>query len=155
MMPARVAMALQADGWWLRSEVVWHKPNPMPESCTDRPTSSHEKLFLLAKRAKYFYDSDAVRLPPSGRTDPITGFGRSKDVRADADRTYDLDARVGANLRNVWTIPTHSFPESHFATFPLRSSSRASGPGPASAACARQCGAPWVREVSEKAEKSG
>ena len=62
MMPARVAMALQADGWWLRSEIVWHKPNPMPESCTDRPTSAHEKLFLLSKSAKYFYDAEAVRV---------------------------------------------------------------------------------------------
>ena len=63
MMPARVAMALQADGWWLRSEIVWHKPNPMPESVTDRPTSAHEKLFLLAKSARYFYDAEAVRVP--------------------------------------------------------------------------------------------
>ena len=64
MMPARVAMALQArgDGWWLRSEIVWHKPNPMPESCTDRPTSSHEKVFLLTKKPRYFYDADAVRV---------------------------------------------------------------------------------------------
>ena len=62
LMPARVAMALQADGWWLRSEIVWHKPNPMPESCTDRPTSSHEKMFLLSNAALYFYDAEAVRV---------------------------------------------------------------------------------------------
>ena len=60
-MPWRVAFALQADGWWLRSEIIWHKPNPMPESCTDRPTSAHEKLFLLTKSARYFYDAEAVR----------------------------------------------------------------------------------------------
>ena len=65
MMPARVAMALQADGWWLRSEIIWHKPNGMPESVTDRPTSSHEKLFLLSKSAKYFYDAEAVRVAQS------------------------------------------------------------------------------------------
>ena len=64
MMPARVAMALQADGWWLRSEIVWHKPNPMPESCRDRPTCSHEKMFLLSKSAKYFYDAEAVKTTP-------------------------------------------------------------------------------------------
>ena len=63
MMPARVAMALQADGWWLRSEIIWHKPNPMPESVTDRPTNAHEKLFLLTKSARYFYDAEAVRVP--------------------------------------------------------------------------------------------
>ena len=54
---------LQADGWWLRSEIIWHKPNPMPESVTDRPTSAHEKLFLLSKSARYFYDAEAVRVP--------------------------------------------------------------------------------------------
>ena len=61
MLPARVAIALQEDGWWVRSEIIWAKPNPMPESCTDRPTSSHEKIYLLTKRAKYFYDAEAVR----------------------------------------------------------------------------------------------
>ena len=66
MMPARVAMALQDDGWWLRSEIIWHKRNPMPESCTDRPTSSHEKVFLLSKAARYFYDAEAVRVPVTG-----------------------------------------------------------------------------------------
>ena len=88
MMPARVALALQADGWWLRSEIVWHKSNPMPESVRDRPTSAHEKLFLLTKSARYFYDAEAVR------------------------------TKTGANLRNVWTIPTHGYPDAHFATFP-------------------------------------
>ena len=61
MMPARVAMALQADGWWLRSEIVWHKPNPMPESAQDRPTSAHEKLFLMTKAPRYYWDAEAVR----------------------------------------------------------------------------------------------
>ena len=65
MLPARVALALQADGWWLRSEIVWHKPNPMPESVTDRPTNSHEKVFLLTRAARYFYDADAVRVDSS------------------------------------------------------------------------------------------
>jgi DNA modification methylase len=63
MMPARVALALQADGWWLRSDIIWHKPNPMPESCRDRPTSAHEHVFLLTKSPRYFYDIDAVREP--------------------------------------------------------------------------------------------
>lgn len=61
MMPARVALALQADGWWLRKEIIWHKPNPMPESCSDRPTSSHEKIYLLTKAERYHYDAEAVR----------------------------------------------------------------------------------------------
>jgi DNA modification methylase len=61
MMPARLAIRLQEDGWWLRSEIIWAKPNPMPESVTDRPTSSHEKIYLLTKSARYYYDADAVR----------------------------------------------------------------------------------------------
>lgn len=63
MIPARVALALQADGWWLRSDIIWQKLNPMPESVTDRPTCAHEHVFLLTKRAKYFYDADAIREP--------------------------------------------------------------------------------------------
>lgn len=63
MIPARVALALQADGWWLRSDIIWHKPNPMPESVTDRPTCAHEHVFLLTKSARYFYDADAIREP--------------------------------------------------------------------------------------------
>lgn len=65
MIPNRLAIALQEDGWWVRSEIIWHKPNPMPESTRDRPTSAHEKIFLLSKSQRYFYDSDAVRQPPA------------------------------------------------------------------------------------------
>ena len=61
--PWRLAFALQADGWYLRSDIIWHKPNPMPESCTDRPTKSHEYVFLMSKRAQYFYDADAIKEP--------------------------------------------------------------------------------------------
>ena len=147
MMPARVALALQSDGWWLRSEIVWHKPNPMPESVTDRPTSAHEKLYLLTKQPRYFYDAEAVRLPPSGRTDPITGFGRSKEVRADAERTYELDARVGANLRNVWSIPTSPFSAAHFATFPPALVEPCIKAGTSERGVCGDCGAPWVRVV--------
>ena len=79
MMPARVALALQADGWWLRSEIVWHKPNPMPESVADRPTNAHEKLYLLTKAPRYFYDAEAVRVPLHPDTVPRYHRGRSDD----------------------------------------------------------------------------
>ena len=86
MMPARVAMALQADGWWLRSEIVWHKPNPMPESCTDRPTSSHEKVFLMTKKPRYFYDADAVRVATTGMSRSIrSGLQKRKPQRKRQD----------------------------------------------------------------------
>src|SRR5580765_7029330 len=68
MMPARLALALQADGWWIRSDIIWAKPNPMPESCGDRPTSAHEHVFLLSKRKTYYYDADAVKEPQSDNT---------------------------------------------------------------------------------------
>jgi len=124
MMPARLAIALQEDGWWLRSEIIWHKPNPMPESITDRPTSAHEKVYLLTKRAKYFYDADAVR------EDSITG---------------DHPKR---NCRNVWKIATRAYPEAHFATFPLALVEPCLKAGTAEKGCCPECGAPWVREVA-------
>src|SRR6185369_11450500 len=77
MIPARVALALQADGWWLRSEIIWAKPNPMPESVTDRPTSSHEKIYLLAKNERYFFDAEAVaeQATPGTHTTTEKSFG--------------------------------------------------------------------------------
>lgn len=129
MIPARVALALQADGWWLRSEIIWHKPNPMPESITDRPTSAHEKVFLLAKAARYFYDAEAVREPL--QTDPrenyparakITGRGSQGAAEArgrDRDKSGGFPpVGGGRNLRNVWTIAPKPFKGAHFATFP-------------------------------------
>ena len=152
MMPARVALALQADGWWLRSEVVWHKPNPMPESCTDRPTSSHEKLYLLAKRATYFYDAEAVRVP---HAEPWRGKGESDSGATDdrgrhdawkySKREYNPS---GANLRNVWSIPTESFPGAHFATMPQKLVEPCIRAGTSKRGVCAQCGAPWVRETN-------
>ena len=151
MMPARVALALQADGWWLRSEVIWHKPNPMPESVTDRPTSAHEKIYLLSKSPKYFYDHVAVRLPPTGRTDTISSFGKNNPDRQDNDRvkSFTLDGKVGANMRNVLTVATHSFKGAHFATFPPDVVRPWIAAGTSEHGCCTDCGAPWVRIVEK------
>ena len=178
MMPARVAMALQADGvadgkaaevlsrvisdiedsydeepipdkvqvvlerlwaeyveargdsWWLRSEIVWHKPNPMPESVTDRPTSSHEKVFLMTKKPRYFYDADAVRVAidanrgaAKGRKHAVIwrrgqrhGTRKSEMRENPASKSHPS----GANLRNVWKIPTHSLSRRPFRYVPAR-----------------------------------
>jgi DNA modification methylase len=126
-MPWRLAFALQADGWYLRSDIIWSKPNPMPESVTDRPTKAHEYIFLLTKRPRYFYDADAVR--ESGK-----GFGAGERFRHDAytnNRSMNnSDKREGdrgggkhsfsggRNKRSVWEIPTQPYSEAHFATFP-------------------------------------
>lgn len=121
-MPWRVAFALQADGWWLRSAIVWHKPNPMPESVRDRPTSSYEHVFLLARSEKYFYDAGAIAEPvvreASGNSARKNGavVGRPG---SDLGRSIPWQDTTGTrNARNVWTIPTKPFPAAHFATFP-------------------------------------
>lgn len=120
-MPWRLALALQADGWYLRSDIIWAKPNPMPESVTDRPTKSHEHLFLLAKSATYHYDADAVREPATGdnfrnvrkqHASHVPGASPHNGLRR--QEPFD-DTR---NLRDVWTIPTEPFPGAHFATMP-------------------------------------
>jgi len=122
MIPARVALALQAEGWWLRSDIIWNKPNPMPESVTDRPTKAHEYIFLLTKSAKYYYDADAVR--EELKTEPHSP-GWRLNVSERNDRQVDNEANQrewgsskGRNKRSVWTIPTHPYPQAHFAVFP-------------------------------------
>lgn len=126
MLPNRVALALQADGWWVRSEIVWAKRAPMPESIKDRPTCAHEKVWLLAKSARYWYDAEAVRQAAQPES-----AGRYKYAFSSAPNGYkrpdggermrpgghrEFDGR--ANLRNVWHLGPDPFPEAHFATFP-------------------------------------
>ena len=129
--PWRVAFALQADGWYLRSDIIWHKPNPMPESVTDRPTKAHEYIFLLTKNPRYYYDAEAIA-EPAVTTDPRkTTFRRTGgkmtalDVPGQAQSSHrddrkDTPPRETRNRRSVWTINTSRFPEAHFATFPER-----------------------------------
>jgi len=132
MIPARVALALQADGWYLRSDIIWAKPNPMPESVTDRPTSAHEHIFLLAQQEKYYYDADAI-------AEPALTAGDTRHLRADRTqvaREHKQDGHgrrhAGFNSRyftgqpqaetrtrrNVWTVATQPLKSAHFATFP-------------------------------------
>ena len=119
--PWRVAFALQADGWYLRQDIIWHKPNPMPESVTDRCTKSHEYIFLLTKSAKYFYDADAIRedvKPNSGKNmrAPKCGDDRVEGTTNQTQKTYD--ELKGANKRSVWKINTQPYKDAHFAVFP-------------------------------------
>jgi DNA modification methylase len=121
-MPWKVAFALQEDGWVLRSDVIWHKPNCMPESVRDRPTKSHEYLFLFAKSERYFYDGDAIR------EDNVTATNlRNKSAETYGARAYltplgagprEWNNPQGRNKRTVWTIATSPYKEAHFATFP-------------------------------------
>jgi len=160
MMPARVALALQADGWWLRSEIIWHKPNPMPESIGDRPTSSHEKIYLLARSERYFFDAEAVREPQStklgGEFSQVFG-GRNK-FEGYGNPTYSGKQwepnPSDRNIRNVWTIATAPFPSAHFATFPPALVEPCIKAGTSEKGCCPECSAPWVRDV-DKASGGG
>jgi site-specific DNA-methyltransferase (cytosine-N4-specific) len=112
--PWRVALALQADGWYLRSDIIWAKPNPMPESVTDRPTKSHEYVFLFSRSERYFYDADAVAEPQVDQE----RTRRLRESTAGLDR-HALAGKGTRNRRSVWTIPSQPTPEAHFATFPI------------------------------------
>lgn len=120
--PWRVAFALQADGWYLRQDIIWHKPNPMPESVTDRCTKAHEYVFLMAKSQRYYYDAEAVAEP--GNNTPhapgwISAVSTRNDRSADNEsNSRDWGAKGTRNRRSVWTVTTKPFKGSHFATFP-------------------------------------
>jgi len=127
--PWRVALALQADGWILRSDIIWQKPNPMPESVTDRPTKSHEYLFLFAKKPKYYYDAASIAEPMSDSNAQRTTAHYDTSVKYGAGNGGNggldsLAARMRAggvtdkNKRSVWTVPTVQFPGAHFAVYP-------------------------------------
>jgi len=121
--PWRVAFALQADGWWLRQDIIWHKPNPMPESVTDRCTKSHEYLFLLTKSAKYYFDNEAIKEDAKWSSDNRAGEGRlTYDGKRQGQDGTGQEAFVSIvdkrNRRSVWTIPTKPFRGAHFAVMP-------------------------------------
>jgi DNA modification methylase len=131
--PSRVALALQADGWYLRSDIIYAKPNPMPESVSDRPTRSHEYLFLLSKSEGYYYDAEAIKEKAgetTRRNGQFRGFSAYRDQVADGvsnhaerplGKTRDgPPSNAGRNARSVWIIPTQGRPGNHYATFPDR-----------------------------------
>lgn len=120
--PWLLAFALRADGWYLRSDIIWAKPNPMPESVTDRPTSAHEHVFLLAKSARYFYDADAIKETDGGKPsgngfEPERLAHRISGGLSTGNVEHWLPGG-GRNKRNVWTVATQPYAEAHFATFP-------------------------------------
>lgn len=132
MIPNRVAIALQENGWYIRSEIIWVKPNHMPESVKDRPTCCHEKIWLITKNKKYYYDCDIIKEPLSessikryesnwkgnGKRDYPFSQKNNLDKYFGSDKAKE-DALKGKNKRNVWTITTKPCREAHFATFPI------------------------------------
>jgi DNA modification methylase len=117
--PWMVAFALRADGWWLRQDIIWHKPNPMPESVTDRCTKAHEYVFLLTKSARYFYDAAAIA-EDAERGDAGSRFDQGKTAQHQLERQAS-GARIDdgrRNARSVWPIATQPYSGAHFATMP-------------------------------------
>lgn len=153
--PWRVAFALQADGWWLRQDIIWHKPNPMPESVRDRCTKAHEYVFLLTKSERYFYDAEAVS--EAQKTSGQGGFSNKatlKSVVLDASHKPSLvnatnDGR--RNRRSVWTVTTKPYSGAHFAVMPSDLVEPCIKAGTSEHGCCPACGKPWERIVARTA----
>jgi len=149
--PWMLAFALRADGWYLRSDIIWSKPNPMPESVTDRPTKAHEYVFLLTKKAKYYYDAEAIKTP-SGFPDQERKHGQPVDrkrfptIQINGVRNRDKQYPM-ANARSVWHISTQSYKEAHFATFPEKLVEPCILAGTSEKGCCGQCETPYQRIV--------
>jgi DNA modification methylase len=145
--PWRVAFALQQQGWWLRSDVVWAKPNPMPENVRDRPTRAHEYLFLLTKQPRYFYDAHAVREADTGRCSG-NGYARAgrltyRDRRGERGQHEQWRGGHGRQRRSWWTVTTRGYPGAQ-AVFPEKLIEPCILAGSAPTACG-VCGAPFKR----------
>ena len=161
MMPWRVFMALQADGWYVRSIIVWHKPAPMPESCTDRPTSAWEPIALMSKRPDYFWDAEAIKeaaLQPIGEPSQIA---QRKQILLGANTTGTLGTNHGEptrNSRNVWRIASEPWQDpagvDHFAAFPTEIPRRFVKAGTSEKGCCPACLSPWER-VTERGVSTG
>lgn len=159
---------LQYEAQWLRSDIIWYKKNPMPESVTDRPTKAHEYLFLLTKSAKYYYDNDAIRgkhaTPENQRNnkhgkqalrgqEAIRPRGNLEHVDNMAERYY---SKGGRNKRTVWTIATAPYKGAHFATFPPALVEPCILAGTSEKGACKKCGAPWERIITKtKSFESG
>jgi DNA modification methylase len=161
--PWRSAFALQDDGWYLRSEIIWHKPNPLPESVRDRVTRAHEHIFMFAKKAKYFYDHDAIKEPlamtPQRRLTPRSGM-RHEAMRPDKKYDYEISDEPqqqgpanGRNKRSVWTVTPKPYRGAHFAVFPPELIEPCVLAGTSEKGCCPMCGNPWERATETEAER--
>ena len=159
LIPARFALAAQADGWWVRSDIIWAKPNPMPESVTDRPTKAHEYIWLMAKSQRYFYDAEAVKEDTSSETfaRALRGVGENhKNINGAPGQTVHTmssprlhgegaPANPTRNRRTVWNIAVGNFPGAHFATWPPKLVEPMILAGTSARGVCPACGSPWER----------
>lgn len=157
--PWLVAFALRADGWYLRSDIIWQKPNCMPESVTDRPTKSHEYLFLLSKSQRYYYDAESIKEDSIHAGKKVTigekSLSRGQQTAQGFDRHWGtgskdfIEVSSSRNKRTVWTIPTRPYKEAHFATFPEALVEPCILAGTSERGYCPGCGKPWVRQVEK------
>lgn len=152
--PWRCAFALQADGWYLRMDNIWHKPNPMPDSAQDRTSKAHEYFFQFSKSEDYYFDGIAIREQDSGRTSGNTFQGRQGTAEYQAvsggEGSGEWMPGGGRNKRSVWTVASFPYKGSHYATFPpnlIKPAILASTP---EAGCCSACRRPWLRIVSKE-----
>ena len=155
--PWRVAFALQADGWWLRQDIIWHKPSPMPESVRDRCTKAHEYVFLLTKSERYFYDAEAVSEPatnrPCGNTKQTKGGRTGAKMHRTSANLHQIEPKETRNRRSVWTITTKPYSGAHFATMPPDLVEPCIKAGTSEHGCCPLCGSPWHRLTSRESLK--
>lgn len=152
--PFLVRDALRADGWYTRSDIIWHKKQPMPESVQDRPTKAHEYIFLLSKQPRYFYDAEAVKEETGSNTHskgkklqpPIESAG----IGHNGWHKYTSQIVSKRNARTVWSIGTEAFTEAHYATFPLKLAAKCIKAGTSEVGACPKCGAPWERVIEKK-----
>ena len=155
--PWRVAFALQEDGWYLRNDIIWNKPNPMPESVTDRCTTSHEHIFLLSKNKQYYYDHEAIKEPSKfADSDERADEGRiqydekkRKGKKGNGQESFVSISSSGRNKRDVWEITTKPFPGAHFAVFPPELPKTCIKAGCPPKVCS-ECGKPYERDVEHE-----
>ena len=155
--PWRVAFALQADGWWLRQDIVWSKPNPMPESVADRCTRAHEYIFMFSKKPHYFYDHEAIKEDAvyKGPQKSAKNLGNKTKgvIRPDGKSVESFRAVVEKkNKRSVWTVNTKGYKGAHFAVYPEDLVLPCVRAGTSEGGCCSHCGSPYERQTSDPTE---
>ena len=147
LIPQRIALAAQEDGWWVRSDIIWAKPNPMPESVTDRPTDAYEHILMLTKSGRYYWNAEAVKEAAAWeRWGKQITLSHDENQRVMPDKSKEeLQENTTRNLRNVWTFATQPYKGGHFATFPDKLPLHCIRAACPEKGCCRFCGTPWKR----------
>jgi DNA modification methylase len=155
LIPFRLAIALQADGWYVRSDIAWCKKSCMPESVQDRPTAAWEHVFLLSKQPRYYYDAEAVREDAVSDRASGNGYARPEQLsRGGRGSAAPWEVQASRNMRNFWVLGPEPFPSAHFATFVPEIPRRAILAGTSEHGVCPVCGAPWVRQIQTEYIKS-